>query len=369
MHYFYKVFFRSAFLWIIFPLFVYAQGALVNINTADSTGLQTLNGVGPVKAAAIIGYRNLNGPFETIEEIKNVSGIGEVTYANIKDYITIGDPPSASVQNTSTSAPNNSASSVHYGSVPISNTDKGKDVYISAGRDRLGTAGSPMEFAAKTDLDYTKSSIFKWNFGDGSQSGGSILNHTYEYAGEYVVVLNVSLPSGQAISRINVKIINPEVTVSLATADRIELKNSSKNEVNLYGRVLWSGAKTFVFPQDTIVGAGQSISFSSKVTGLRPDTMRNVTIMVIGDTEQNKLWAKIEEQRSKEIINLEKELGIIEEKLANIYNSVPQNIAKDIPTTTVSVEPIFREDDEARTSTAVRSGWFDVFKHFFLRTK
>lgn len=50
----------------------------------------TLNGIGEVKAQAIIDYRaGPSGPFETIEEIQEVSGIGPSTYDNIKDFITV----------------------------------------------------------------------------------------------------------------------------------------------------------------------------------------------------------------------------------------------------------------------------------------
>lgn len=63
--------------------------SLININTASSEELQTLSGIGEAKAAAIISYREENGDFESIEDIMNVSGIGESTFENIKDYITV----------------------------------------------------------------------------------------------------------------------------------------------------------------------------------------------------------------------------------------------------------------------------------------
>ena len=61
----------------------------MNINTADSTTLQTLNGVGPATAEKIIDYRSDNGNFRRPEDLKNVSGIGDKTYEKLKDYITI----------------------------------------------------------------------------------------------------------------------------------------------------------------------------------------------------------------------------------------------------------------------------------------
>ena len=61
----------------------------ININTADLNNLQTLNGIGESKAKAIIEYREKNGNFKTIEDIKNVPGIGDSTYENIKNNITV----------------------------------------------------------------------------------------------------------------------------------------------------------------------------------------------------------------------------------------------------------------------------------------
>ena len=62
---------------------------LININTATQTELETLNGIGPSLATKIIEYREENGDFESIEDIKNVSGIGDTKYENIKDFIEV----------------------------------------------------------------------------------------------------------------------------------------------------------------------------------------------------------------------------------------------------------------------------------------
>ena len=61
----------------------------ININEADETSLQTLDGIGEAKAKAIIEYREKNGEFKSIEDIKNVSGIGDTIYEKIKDNITV----------------------------------------------------------------------------------------------------------------------------------------------------------------------------------------------------------------------------------------------------------------------------------------
>ena len=61
----------------------------ININTATQTELETLPGIGPATSLKIINYREENGKFETIEEIKEVSGIGDAKYENIKDLICV----------------------------------------------------------------------------------------------------------------------------------------------------------------------------------------------------------------------------------------------------------------------------------------
>ncbi len=60
----------------------------ISINTATKEELMTLPGIGEAKAQEIIDYRNTNGNFTTIEDIKNISGIGDSIFAKIKDYIT-----------------------------------------------------------------------------------------------------------------------------------------------------------------------------------------------------------------------------------------------------------------------------------------
>jgi competence protein ComEA len=61
----------------------------ININTATQEELETLPGIGPSKAAAIIEYRSTNGPFNSLEDILEVSGIGEKTLDGFKDLIVI----------------------------------------------------------------------------------------------------------------------------------------------------------------------------------------------------------------------------------------------------------------------------------------
>ena len=68
-------------------------GAALNLNTATKDELIALPGIGPAKAQAILDYRHANGAFKSVEELKDVKGIGAKRFEKLKTELTVGTAP------------------------------------------------------------------------------------------------------------------------------------------------------------------------------------------------------------------------------------------------------------------------------------
>jgi competence protein ComEA len=66
-----------------------SSSGLININSASATELESLSGIGEVLAATIIEYRDQNGPFASVDDLMDVSGIGPATLDEIRDQVTV----------------------------------------------------------------------------------------------------------------------------------------------------------------------------------------------------------------------------------------------------------------------------------------
>ena len=72
--------------------------AAVDLNTATKQELQSVKGIGPAKAQAIIDYRKKNGPFMSVDDLKNVKGFGDKSVDKIRSELTLGGGKTESTQ-------------------------------------------------------------------------------------------------------------------------------------------------------------------------------------------------------------------------------------------------------------------------------
>lgn len=66
-----------------------AAGQLINVNTATAADLEVLPGIGEVLAGTIVAYRDEHGPFSSVDQLEDVSGIGPVTLEELRDLVTV----------------------------------------------------------------------------------------------------------------------------------------------------------------------------------------------------------------------------------------------------------------------------------------
>lgn len=252
---------------LAFLLPVFAYAALININTADATLLDTLPGIGPSKAAAIITYRNEHGPFVKIEDIQNVSGIGPSTYADIKSLITVGEtalPESSSPVATTTTITNSGGAPPEYIPIPTLRIITSGDRTVSSGADTAFTAVVYDSRGNKRD-----DALILWSFGDGMQRTGASVYHSYYHSGEYIVVVHVSTPDdGVALVESIVTVKDASVKIVSISARGISLANNSSRELDLSLWRLSAGGKEFKIPVGTQILASRTILFPSQIIQL-----------------------------------------------------------------------------------------------------
>lgn len=272
---------KFALLVFVFALFLstpVVAAEPININTADATLLETLPGIGPVKAQAIIEYRQTNGPFAAIADIQNVSGIGPVTFANIQSLITVGNEnagESAPPPETDTDVADSAATST----VSTQASGGGTPEYLPIPQLRLVIQVSGV-VAANAETAFTASAydaqgrkrsdaIISWSFGDGMQRTGASVLHQFYAPGKYVVVVQAKTDDGGDESE-DLIVIAEDAGVSIAsvTYSGITLLNSSSRSLDLSWWRLRVNGKEFKFPEHTYLLPNHNVTFPSQITEL-----------------------------------------------------------------------------------------------------
>lgn len=252
---------------LLLPLAAYA--ALININTADAELLDTLPGIGPSKAAAIIDYRTEHGPFARIEDIQNVSGIGPSTFADIQPFITVGDVgagTSTPPQTGSSTPPNGSNVVVNAPAYAPPST-----LILTLFGPHLAIRNVPLRLTARVTTksgEPDSAAHLTWSFGDGSSQTGTEVEKVYRYPGTYLVTVRAIDGAAIADADFTVTVQTAQVRVSADSQEGITISNDASDRLDLSGWRLLSDLGSFRIPDGTALLPKASVLFPSSITNL-----------------------------------------------------------------------------------------------------
>lgn len=256
-------------LMLILPTALFA-GHSININTADKAALITLTGIGEVKAQAIIDYRTTNGPYATIEDIQNVSGIGPATYNSIKDHITVQGGNSAA-PSPSPSSPPPSPGQASPPPTPTASSESG--FTVDGGSDRTVIAGADVQFTARAynrSKEVVENAGFVWNFGDGSTAQGTAIVHRFEHPGRYAVVVTGTKDNAFGSDRFTVTAESAQLSVRVLPDGSIEIENLGARDIDLSHWTIQSSGKRFPLPDNSLVLAREVMRISPNTLHFYP---------------------------------------------------------------------------------------------------
>lgn len=252
-------------LFLIIPSGAYA--ALVNINTADATLLDTLPGIGPTKAKAIVDYRMSNGPFRNLSDIQKVSGIGSSIYSEILPFITLDADatPSLSVGVTDTAT--------------TSVTQAGASSYvpppsllmISVSGDEDAFLRVPLRLHARVTTKagaIDNSAHIVWSFGDGSMAEGTDVEKEYLFSGTYLIVVTATDGSATARKESVITATPAHVRLVFAPGGEVGIANDADSRLDISDWRVSAGDATFRIPLDTIILPKGHVFFASTLTNL-----------------------------------------------------------------------------------------------------
>jgi hypothetical protein len=254
-----------------------------------------------------------------------------------------GQNSQPSRSNSTRSSNSSSSISSHSGQTAISELKSKTGFKVDAGRERLTTAYTPIEFVAEASEEKIRGSQldFYWSFGDGTSGRGSKITHAYQFPGDYTVILNAAFSKmnneQRAVARTEVKVVDPEISIESFKSGNggyIELENGSDFEINLGGWIFDAGQSKFAIAPDTLIKPHSSLkipaSWLIETESLSLLYPQNITAATYKKDKSKLVYtADLARQRSmilEQIVALKKELLEQNEYTSQAIVSEPQSV-------------------------------------------
>jgi len=186
---------------------------------------------------------------------------------------------------------------------------------ITAGGDRVTSPGSPILFQATVKKNSVSGASleFNWSFGDGNIGAGSLVSYSYKYPGDYAVVLSTKAGDVISVSRLKVKVIEPNISVSDKDG-YLEISNNGDTEVNIFNWKIEDNGMGFIFQPNTIILPHSTMRLDKKLLNMK------IIPGEAGISLKNCLGEKI----SPNIYPTEKKVAIVQKKVEDTNPTVPK---------------------------------------------
>ncbi len=235
-----------------------------------------------------------------------------------KELNSLGEAPTPDTDEPPAETPDGTASSTLTSSPPSGDSTTDHSPEANAGPDIIALANQDIAFDATQSSDPDGDSLtYRWNFGDGTTSDKPTVNHSYQYPGTYIVVLEVNNGQSNSFDQLTVTIYSSSIFISEfmpapGGADQdnewIELYNDSGQMVDLSG---WQvddadgGSKPFTLPKNTLLAGHQYLVLQRPTTkiALNNDTDSVRLLYPTGQVAQEIKYGKAKENQSVSLAN------------------------------------------------------------------
>jgi len=192
---------------------------------------------------------------KTFSATQTITVTGNNSSSSDNSNASADDSTASSTSDNSSSDSDNDSTYSYSSQATIYGGQEDEPFNVTIGRNRLATVGEPVTFQAKmipADSSYSGAS-FHFSFGDGTEWNGMLAKHTYEYPGEYVVILDATRYSDEAVAQVKVKVVSADLSLQNVANDSVTIKNNGSDEINIGGWTLSDNLGGFTVPEDTIV--------------------------------------------------------------------------------------------------------------------